>query len=105
MLREARGEELSLERVSSATGWHAAHVCREFRAAFGCSLTEYHMLARVERASVLLRTTDRSLSGVALECGFYDQAQFSRAFRRVMGVTAGAYRRGFAGACESGNFT
>ncbi len=103
MLREAGGEELSLERVSNAAGRQAAHVCREFRAAFGCSLTEYHMMARVERASVLLRTTARSLSRVALECGFYDQAQFSRAFRRVMGVTAGAYRRGFAGACESGS--
>lgn len=95
-LRESRGMELSLGQLAAMSGRHAGHLCREFRAAFGVSLSQFHMLARVEQASFLLRATAGTLASVALESGFYDQAQFTRAFGRVMGCTPGEYREGFA---------
>ena len=48
---------------------------------------------RVEQAGTLLVTTTRAISDIAASCGFYDQAQMTRQFRNVVGVTPGHYRR------------
>jgi PAS domain S-box-containing protein len=49
---------------------------------------------RLERAVHLISTTSMSMGDVSAECGFYDQASFTRQFRSVLGLTPGAYRRG-----------
>lgn len=84
--------ELGLSYVADAVGRHPAHVCRAFRARFGCSLHEYVRRRRVEEAVTMLRTTRHSLSQIALETGFSDQAHLTRTFRAFVGTTPGAYR-------------
>jgi len=49
---------------------------------------------RLEHAVKLITTTRLSMGDVAAECGFYDQASFTRQFRAVLGLTPGAYRKG-----------
>jgi AraC-like DNA-binding protein len=51
--------------------------------------------ARVEAAAQALRDTDAALGGIAVDCGFYDQAAFSRQFRALTGMSPGEYRRAF----------
>jgi transcriptional regulator GlxA family with amidase domain len=48
--------------------------------------------ARITRACAMLRTTRASIVDVALRVGFFDQAHFTRVFRRVMGDTPARYR-------------
>lgn len=48
---------------------------------------------RLENAVHLISTTRMSMGDVSAECGFYDQASFTRQFRSVLGLTPGAYRR------------
>ncbi|MFM9997256.1 MAG: AraC family transcriptional regulator [Phycisphaerales bacterium] len=95
LVRDAAAAPLVLADVSDAAGRHPAHVCRAFRAAMGCSLTEYAQMIRVQQACALMRAGDRPLAVIALETGFYDQAHFSRVFRRHVGVTPRAYRASF----------
>ena len=33
-----------------------------------------------------------TMGEIAAECGFYDQASFTRQFRSVLGLTPGSYR-------------
>jgi AraC-like DNA-binding protein len=40
--------------------------------------------------------SDAPLSEIAMNCGFADQAHFSRQFRRMMGSTPSNWRRGRA---------
>lgn len=47
---------------------------------------------RFERSSTLLRNTDSKLIDIAFASGYSDPAHFSRAFRRITGVTPRAYR-------------
>ena len=47
---------------------------------------------RVEAAAVSLRETSLAIRQVAIDCGFYDQAQLTRQFRQVTGLTPGQYR-------------
>ncbi|HNP56595.1 MAG TPA: AraC family transcriptional regulator [Gordonia sp. (in: high G+C Gram-positive bacteria)] len=49
---------------------------------------------RIDRACVLLRTTEYSCAEVCDELGFSDVSHFSRVFRRVTGTSPGRYRTG-----------
>ena len=48
---------------------------------------------RLEHAVQLITSTTMSMGDISAECGFYDQASFTRQFRSVLGLTPGAYRR------------
>lgn len=62
------------------------------RALFGVSAGQYLTRARIERACDRLRRTDAPISRVAQECGYSDQAAFTRQFRKSVGLTPRAYR-------------
>jgi transcriptional regulator GlxA family with amidase domain len=53
----------------------------------------YLVRMRVAIAAELLRSTSRRATEIALEVGFYDHSDFSRQFRRIMGVAPTVYRR------------
>ncbi len=103
LIREAETGPIGLGDLSDAVARHPGHVCRAFKSAFGCSMSEYAQLVRVERACGLLQASDRGLASVALATGFYDQAHFTRVFRRHIGVTPRAYRRCFRGTNDRAN--
>jgi AraC family transcriptional regulator len=69
------------------------HFSRAFRNSFGDSPIEYVMQRRIERAQRLMLSTDSSLSEIALDCGFADQAYLCRLFRRMVGESPGSWRR------------
>ncbi len=69
---------------------------RTFTRLFEVSPGQYLLRVRLNAARRLLETTDKLISDIALECGFYDQSHFSRLFQRARGLTPGAYRRAHA---------
>ena len=69
------------------------HFSRAFRNSFGHSPIEYVIRRRIERAQALMLSTDTSLSQIALDCGFVDQAYLCRLFRRIVGESPGTWRR------------
>jgi AraC-like DNA-binding protein len=54
--------------------------------------SRYLIARRVERAKRFLQGGDLSLAEVAAQAGFWDQSQFSRHFKRLVGVTPGQFR-------------
>jgi AraC-like DNA-binding protein len=68
------------------------------RALFGLSAKQYLIRARIELACNRLRQTEAPISRVAQECGFADQAAFTRQFHKSAGLTPKAYRNATAGA-------
>jgi AraC-like DNA-binding protein len=69
------------------------HFSRAFRQTFGQAPKSYVTSRRVLRAQELLIRSREPLAQVALQCGLSDQSHFTRVFRRVVGVTPGAWRR------------
>jgi AraC family transcriptional regulator len=69
------------------------HFCRVFRVSFGYSPHTYVTRRRVERAQGLILTTNLTLGQIALDCGFADQAHFTKTFRRSCGESPGEWRR------------
>jgi AraC family transcriptional regulator len=70
-----------------------AHFSRSFRSTFGHPPHAWVMRRRVELAATQMLQSDKSLSHIALECGFADQAHLSKHFRAVTGRTPAAWRR------------
>jgi AraC-like DNA-binding protein len=70
-----------------------SHFIREFRATFGETPHRYLQRRRVERATSLLRETDRDVTEVCLDVGFTSLGTFSRTFRAILGESPSAYRR------------
>jgi AraC-like DNA-binding protein len=65
---------------------------QRIRALFGLSAGQYLTRTRIEFACARLRRTDAAISLVAQECGYADQAAFTRQFHRSVGLTPRAYR-------------
>lgn len=86
-------ESIGLDDLARAAGLSANHFLRVFKLATG--ETPYHFLRarRLERARQLLADNAMPLAELALECGFANQAHFTAAFSREVGISPGRYRR------------
>jgi AraC family transcriptional regulator len=94
MLRERCCETLSIAEVAEIAGVHPIHLTRTFRKFFGCTPGEYLRECRVEQAARLLRLGHKPIAEIAFECGFSDQSQLTKAFRRRLGITPAELRLG-----------
>ncbi|MCX6967154.1 MAG: AraC family transcriptional regulator [Verrucomicrobia bacterium] len=65
---------------------------RLFRQILGERPLHYITRQRIHGSCELLITTDAPVASIALDCGFYDQSAFTRAFREFMGTTPSDYR-------------
>ena len=88
-------EPLRIEALARKSGLSWSQFQRRVRSVTGLTPRQLLTKARVESAAQSLRTSEKSLSGIAFECGFYDQAAFSRQFRAATGLSPGEYRRTF----------
>lgn len=87
------GEPISLDILAGAVGLSRFHLVRRFAAVHGLPPHAYLLRRRINAAKALIR---RGLppAEVALACGFADQSHLGLHFRRLVGLTPGAYRRG-----------
>lgn len=85
---EAAATDLAL--LARRSGLSREHLHRLFRKTIGLTPQEYARLSRIARAKRLL-LQGAALSDAAHQCGFADQAHFSRWFKRYFGVTPAAY--------------
>jgi AraC-like DNA-binding protein len=92
-IEENLDRKLNLEILAPLVRLSCSHFARACRNTFGLSPRELVIRRRVERAQTLIRGSRTPLSQVALECGFADQAHFSRLFRQVVGTTPRQWRR------------
>jgi AraC family transcriptional regulator len=67
------------------------HFARQFRATVGLPPHQFVLRQRVQRSLRLIKSGKLPLAQIAVESGFHDQPHFTRAFRRVLGTTPGAY--------------
>jgi AraC family transcriptional regulator len=93
LMRQRLREPLTLEEMADAAGVSPFHFARQFKTATGHPPHDYLVRLRVDRAQELIRQNGRTwtLAAIANESGFADQSHMARHFRRVLGVTPGAF--------------
>jgi PAS domain S-box-containing protein len=85
-------EALTVADLAAAADLTVSQLERAIKRALGLSAKQLMLRLRLEEAILRLRTTDLAVSQIATECGYYDQSAFTRQFRRVVGMSPGAYR-------------
>lgn len=83
---------ISLIAVAKHVGMSSAHFSMIFSQTVGKSFISHLTGLRIERAKVLLSTTDMLLSNIAMEIGYNEPNYFSHVFRKNVGMTPKEYR-------------
>jgi AraC family transcriptional activator FtrA len=100
-LREHLHEPLSLARVAEESYISERSLVRKFRAATGTTVFAWVNRERIDRAKLLLETTDHPIADVAAMVGFGSPETLRRNFQRHVGTTARSYRHKFRHATRS----
>jgi len=93
-------EKIGVENFAAVARLSKSHFARAFRATVGEAPHAYLIRRRVESAQEMILFTQKPLARIAVDCGLGDQAHMTRLFRRVVGVSPGAWRRHSASARE-----
>lgn len=85
---------MSLQQASQELEINPAYLSREFSKHFdNLSFGDYMRSIRIEKARLLIETTEHSLTEIAYLTGFSDQSHFNRIFKKQTGESPSAYRK------------
>jgi len=84
--------ELKILDFSKISGLNANKLQNGFKYIFQQTVNEYLMQQRMLKASILLKTTDKSLGEIAEQIGITSKSYFSKSFKKFHGVLPKDYR-------------
>lgn len=87
--------DFSIDKVVSELGYGRTVFYKKMKALTGNAPLDFIKIVRMKKASVLLRQTGSSISGVSFELGFNDVDYFSRTFKNFYGETPSEYQKKF----------
>lgn len=89
-------QPIAIGELARRANLSASQLQREFGRLFGMTPGDYILRVRLLMARRQLEATSEAVGRIALDCGFYDQSHFTRAFRLATGLRPLDYRRRFA---------
>lgn len=84
--------ELCLDMIADAQGISKVYVSQFFKEQTGMNFSDYLEQQRMTRARQLLGETSISVRDIAKQTGYHSSNTFCRAFKRIHGLSATAYR-------------
>jgi AraC-like DNA-binding protein len=93
LMHQRPGEAWTLERLGDEAAVSRSTLHERFVHFIGQPPMQYLTQWRMQLAAGWLRDTDAKVIDIALEVGYENEAAFSRAFRRAVGESPGAWRR------------
>ncbi len=87
------GTAIRLEDLARQAHYSEAHLCRAFKKEYGLSPIAYQQSLRIAAARNLLTSTNHQCKDIARTLGYADGYAFSKAFKKIAGVSPNGYRR------------
>lgn len=81
------GDSFDMSRLAAETGFSVRYIQKLFLNYVGISPNSFFSVQRFNRSLNLVRSAELSLTNIAYECGYYDQAHFIREFKSYTGLT------------------
>lgn len=92
-LHENMSEQLTLNDMVDHSGLSKSHFIRLFKDQTGHTPMDYFIQLKMQHACMLLAYGQASVGQIGEELGYHDQYYFSRAFRKVIGMSPTMYRQ------------
>ncbi|MBW4626969.1 MAG: AraC family transcriptional regulator [Brasilonema octagenarum HA4186-MV1] len=92
-INEYLNQDIKLADLAALLGMSQYHFSHLFKQSIGTAPYQYLLQQRVERAKQLLKQTDRTITEIALLCGFNSHSHLSKQFRQLTGMTPTNYRQ------------
>lgn len=93
MLRENLAHPWTVEEMAAIMGLGTTTFTEKVKAFSGFPPLNYLINLRISEAIRLLKNSDRSLTDIALDTGFYSSQHFSTTFKKLTGYTPGHFRK------------
>lgn len=84
--------EIALSALAQTAGLSPHYFCELFKQSIHVSPYQYVLRRRIDHAWKLLQEPGVTVFEAALRSGFSEQSQFTKIFRRIVGVTPSSYR-------------
>ena len=86
-------EKLKLEEIAEKLNYNPSYFSRRFHEFTGFTFVEYLNRCRTDVAALMLMESDKTVSEIALDCGFSNISSFITYFKRQYKMTPEAYRK------------
>ncbi len=86
-------DELSREQIAEYVHFNSAYLSRLFRKETNTSLTDYILEKRMNKAKLLLVSTNIKISDISSLVGYGDIPHFTKMFKRYVGLTPQEFRK------------
>lgn len=86
-------DDLSLEQLAQLTGYSEYYLGKKFKGEIGQTPNEYIRSLRLQRAALLLRTTQDDIQDISARLQFCSQSYFADSFRKFFGSSPTEYRQ------------
>ena len=85
---------MSLHVISEEIGISQSYVSRMFKKKYGIGIAQYINQVRIFHAKKLIDEGSLNVKTISMQVGFSSDVQFIRVFKKLEGITPGAYRSG-----------
>jgi len=92
-----------LDELNERLGVSEKSVYRFLKRNIGMSPKDLVLSSKIEASKYMLKFSNKSISFIADDCGFYSESTFYRAFKKELGVTPAEYRKNGADLSENPN--
>lgn len=86
-------QELNIDSIAAALFLNRDYISHVFKEETGYSIMAYVISLRVNRAKLLLTQTDRSVTDIAMACGYTDFTYFSKQFKKHTNMSPSKFRK------------
>lgn len=86
------GRKITLDEIAEELHANRSYLSRLYKSRSGVNLFDDILARRIELAKEYMRTTDKKMYEISHAVGFDDTGYFSRAFKKLVGVSPREYR-------------
>ena len=91
-----RSNNLRVSDIALHFGYNEKYLSHLFATLTGIPLKQFILNRKMESANFMLTDTNKSISDIARELGFSDSHNFSRAYKKLTGLSPSEYRNAFS---------
>lgn len=91
-IQENTAYPITVEDIANQVGVERSYLYRIFMEELHCSVHDYVMHCKIERAKEMMSQNQFTLAEIACSLGFSDSSHFSKTFKKIVGESPSRYR-------------